>query len=151
MPSVLFVCLGNICRSPMAHALAVVRAQDEGRTDLVFDSAGTSSTHQGEPADRRTLEVLRRRSRVVPMVSRPVVPDDYQRFDWILAMDGSNLATLRRRAPGHAKDKVHRMLAPTTGGDVPDPYYGGADGFDHVHDLVADALDAWWPRWTDPS
>ncbi len=143
MKSLLFVCLGNICRSPAAEA--VMRAEFASRNlpDLPpIDSAGTSGFHAGEPADQRMRETAAARGIEITSHSRPVVPEDFSRFDWILAMDGDNLKRLREVAPTDQArqrifafcDFVDPALAPSDG--IPDPYYGGSDGFEHVLDLL---------------
>lgn len=149
---VLLVCLGNICRSPMAEGLLRTKLDALGLADRVeVDSAGTSGHHAGEPADPRTVEVLRRRGGLVPLRSRQVRPQDFERFDVILAMDRSNLRRLQAACPPRHREKLALCLAPLAEGgevaEVPDPYYGGPDGFDHVYDLLDAALDAWIDRW----
>lgn len=144
MASVLFVCLGNICRSPMAEG--ILRSRPEAAAWSV-DSAGTASHHAGEAADPRTVSVLRSFGQDFPHAARAVVPDDFHRFDVLLAMDRDNLADLRRRCPPHLHHKLALALDPVGGGDVPDPYYGGPDGFDRVHELLTRALDVWSAQW----
>lgn len=143
MGSVLFVCLGNICRSPMAEGIARARLVAAGRHDVAVESAGTAGYHEGEPADARTLDVLRRKGQLCELIARQVRDDDFERFDLILAMDRANLRDLRDRCPPAHQNKLRLMLEPTTGGDVPDPYYGGKDGFDQVYRLLDQAMDAW--------
>lgn len=146
---VLFVCLGNICRSPLAHALLVHKLTQRGLTDaFVVDSAGTGAYHTGEPPDPRTRAVLADHGVPSLGTARQVTPQDFERFDHLLAMDASNLQGLRRLAPPGLADKAMLVLAPTTGGEVPDPYYGGDEGFEHVYQLVDEALDTWIERWT---
>ena len=138
---ILFVCLGNICRSPSAEAVMRAIAQSEAR-DLVIevDSAGTAGYHIGDPPDVRAQEAARRRGYdMSPLRARIVEPDDFERFDLILAMDRENLSVLRQRAPEPLGERVRLFLefAPDTGVlEVPDPYYGGAKGFEEVLDLV---------------
>ena len=144
---VLFVCLGNICRSPMAEGVMLQKLKQRKLTDrFVVDSAGTAGYHQGESADRRTLEVLNRVGAPMPSLSRKVVDGDFQTFDWIFAMDSANYRDLLRRAPEQGRAKVCMLLEPCGGGDVPDPYYGGVDGFDTVYGMVDEALDLWLER-----
>ena len=143
MASVLFVCLGNICRSPMAEAMMAARLQQEGRDDVLVDSAGTAAYHAGEPPDRRTVSTLAQMGITRDMSARQVHAEDFERFDLILAMDGSNLAHLQRACPAEHRHKVHLVLSPNGGGDVPDPYYGGPEGFMKVASLLETALDHW--------
>lgn len=150
MRRVLLVCLGNICRSPMADALLRHKLKERGIADRYeVDSAGTGGWHAGEAPDPRTVAELRRRA-VQPVGSARRVEDaDFRRFDPILAMDASNLRDLASRCP---KDQAHRLamaLEPTGGGDVPDPYYGGDGGFARVYDMLDAALDAWIDRWEE--
>ena len=138
---ILFVCLGNICRSPSAEAvLRQIAAQEAPELRIEVDSAGTAGYHIGEPPDARSQEAaLRRGYDMSRQRARIVEPDDFERFDLILAMDENNLAILRRRAPAAAKERVRLFLefAPDAGTpEVPDPYYGGARGFEEVLDLV---------------
>lgn len=145
---VCFVCLGNICRSPTAEAVMVKLVADAGLAEHIeIDSAGTGAWHVGErPDERATMEAERRG---VAMVSRArqFHPGDFYRFDYVLAVDHRNLADLHDQAPEAALRERARLLrsfdpasvaAATTATDleVPDPYYGGADGFANVFDLV---------------
>jgi protein-tyrosine phosphatase len=138
---VLFVCLGNICRSPLAEALFRHEVEKRGLRDrFEIDSAGTSGYHRGAPPDRRSAETARRRGIEVTGSSRQLAAADLKRFDYVIAMDAENLeevAALHAATGGTAK--VHRLRewdpSPTSP-DVPDPYYGGPRGFDDVHDIV---------------
>lgn len=138
---ILFVCLGNICRSPTAEAvLARIAAQEAPDLRIEVDSAGTAGYHIGEPPDVRSQEAAARRGYDMSRLrARIVEPGDFERFELILAMDRDNLAVLQRRAPPTAHKQVQLFLefAPDAGMlDVPDPYYGGASGFEEVLDLV---------------
>lgn len=138
---ILFVCLGNICRSPTAEAvLRLIAARELPGRELLIDSAGTAGYHVGEPPDRRTREAAARRGYDLSSLrARVVEPADFEQFDLILAMDRQNLSTLERRAPAHARERIRLFLeyAPQAGeSEVPDPYYGGANGFEHVLDLI---------------
>src|SRR5689334_17694378 len=137
---VLFVCLGNICRSPAAEAAFLHLAKEAGRElEFEVDSAGTGAWHVGDKADARMRDAGRRRGMAVTSIARQVSPDDFDRFDYIFAMDDENLRALRRLAPAkhHAKIRLYRDLDPEgAGDDVPDPYYGNAADFDDVLDIV---------------
>ena len=138
---VLFVCLGNICRSPTAEAvLRTVAAREAPELSLEVDSAGTSGYHLGQPPDPRTRQAAARRGYgLTALRARIVEPTDFERFDLILAMDRENLSVLRRRAPSSAHERLRLFLEFAPQGapqDVPDPYYGGPNGFEEVLDLV---------------
>ena len=144
---VLFVCLGNICRSPMAEGLFAHKVRERGLTDRFrVESAGTAAYHEGERPDSRTLEVLRRNGIRLDSRARQVRRDDFEQFDWILAMDRSNLGNLRRICPEAYAHRLHLTLEPTGGADVPDPYYGGPGGFDHNFAQLDEALEIWLDR-----
>jgi protein-tyrosine phosphatase len=138
---ILFVCLGNICRSPTAEAvLRELAAREAPELTLEVDSAGTAEYHVGQPPDPRTRAAAARRGYDLSALrARTVESTDFERFDLILAMDRDNLKALRRRAPSHAHERLRLFLefspdaAPE---DVPDPYYGGPNGFEEVLDLV---------------
>jgi protein-tyrosine phosphatase len=138
---VLFVCLGNICRSPTAEGVfRAVLAREAPDLKVEVDSAGTAAYHVGEPPDQRTQAAARRRGYDLSALrARSVEPADFERFDLILAMDAENAANLRRRAPRDKRDRVKLFLefaADVDDEEVPDPYYGGASGFERVLDLV---------------
>lgn len=139
---VLFVCLGNICRSPLAEGwfLALVR---EAGVDpwYVVDSAGTGDYHVGELPDPRTREVARRAGIELTSRARQVTSEDLHRFDYLIAMDGSNLRYLERlarRSGGTAELRLLREFDPESPHDldVPDPYYGGLSGFERVQEII---------------
>jgi protein-tyrosine phosphatase len=141
---ILFVCLGNICRSPTAEAvLRAVAAREAPELQIEVDSAGTAGYHIGEPPDIRTQQAASRRGYdMSPLRARIVDPRDFEEFDLILAMDQKNLRVLYDRAPAHARDRVRLFLefAPNAAvTEVPDPYYGGPNGFEEVLDLVETA------------
>ncbi|RMD84474.1 MAG: low molecular weight phosphotyrosine protein phosphatase [Candidatus Dadabacteria bacterium] len=139
--SVLFVCSGNICRSPTAEGVFRHLAKKEGLEHLLhIDSAGCHSYHKGEPPDIRAQEAAERRGYSLKGIrSRPVTHKDFLIFDYILAMDNSNLSFLLSNCPKGHKSKIKLFLdfAPAISkSEVPDPYYGGAKGFEHVLDLI---------------
>ena len=142
---VCFVCLGNICRSPTAEAVMrhlVSQAGLDGRIEV--ESAGTGDWHVGEPRDRRSREVGDRRAMPLSGRARQFVALDFARLDWVLAMDGKNLAELLAMAPdasARAKIRLLRSFDPASppDADVPDPYYGGPEGFDRVFDICVAA------------
>ncbi len=138
---ILFVCLGNICRSPTAEGVfRAIAARELPEVALTVDSAGTAGYHVGEPPDGRTCAAAQRRGYDLSgLRARVVEPRDFEVFDLILAMDRQNLETLRRRAPAEARTRLRLLLefAPQSGlMEVPDPYYGGVNGFEQVLDLV---------------
>lgn len=138
---ILFVCLGNICRSPTAEAVfRAIAARELPDLELTIDSAGTAGYHIDEPPDRRTREAAARRGYDLSNLrARRVEPEDFEQFDLILAMDRQNLRSLERSAPVHVRQRIRLFLeyAPEAGEtEVPDPYYGGANGFEHVLDLI---------------
>ena len=142
--SVLFVCMGNICRSPTAEAVFRHYVESAGVSEhILIDSAGTHAYHVGDPPDLRSQRAaLQRGYDLSKLRGRQVCREDFRRFDYVLAMDSSNLGILQRlAAPGssavtrlfleYARHHAER--------EVPDPYYGGEDGFEHVLDMVEDA------------
>lgn len=139
MVRVLFVCLGNICRSPMAEAVFAQKVREaglEGRVEV--DSAGTGNWHVGEPANPGTLRILRREGIPYSGRARLITPDDLDRFDYIITMDRQNLVNVRAVGMGRAKVVPFMEYAPQTGPDeVPDPYYDGR--FEEVYALVNEA------------
>ncbi len=138
---VLFVCLGNICRSPSAEAVFLQHIQDTGKADFFeVDSAGLIAAHQGEKADSRMRQHAFQRGYRLESLSRPITYDDFFTFDYIICMDDSNLIALKEQAPDLASvQKISKLtdwadIAPLD--HVPDPYYGGARGFEEVLDLL---------------
>jgi protein-tyrosine phosphatase len=138
------VCLGNICRSPTAEGVMRALVREAGLEESIeLDSAGTGGWHVGSPPDERATETARARGIDLVGAARQMRREDFDDFDLILAMDGSNLAELRRLAPDERAASRVRMLRefdPASAGledmDVPDPYYGGPRGFEDVLDLV---------------
>ncbi|MCW6039014.1 low molecular weight phosphotyrosine protein phosphatase [Spirulina subsalsa FACHB-351] len=143
---VLFVCLGNICRSPSAeNIMKYLVAQRNLSDQILCDSAGTSSYHIGSPPDRRMQLAGKQRGITLTGSARRFSPEDFEQFDLILAMDHSNyqdILALDRQ--GKYRDKVHLMCDFATAHpdrEVPDPYYGGSEGFNYVIDLLLDACE----------
>jgi protein-tyrosine phosphatase len=143
---VLFVCLGNICRSPAAEIIFRQQVAAAGRADgFHIDSAGTSSHHEGSPPDPRMSEALIRRGFSVTGRARKIQAEDLQCFDLIVTMDESNHAAVQSLDPGGAThSKIRPLVSFCRRHDdlrVPDPYYGGQRGFDHVIDLLEDGCE----------
>ncbi|KAB7627626.1 low molecular weight protein-tyrosine-phosphatase [Alkalilimnicola sp. S0819] len=139
--SVLFVCLGNICRSPSAHGVFRELVREAGLTERVLmDSAGTADWHQGKAPDPRSIVAAAARGiDIADLRARQVTNEDFVRFDRILAMDEQNLADLRARCPEAHQHKLGLFLELTPDSpvrEVPDPYYGGDQGFQQVLDLI---------------
>jgi len=137
--------MGNICRSPTVEGVARHFLRSEGLHELMeIDSAGTHGYHVGDAPDPRSCAAARRRGfDLSAQRARQVQPQDFERFDLLLAMDRDNLAQLRRACPSalhHKLGLVMRYAARRTGDDVPDPYYGGEEGFDEVIDMAEDAV-----------
>jgi protein-tyrosine phosphatase len=148
---VLFVCLGNICRSPLAEGVFIHAARERGVLDRFHvDSAGTGDWHAGEPADARMRAVAEARGVHLPSRARQIRAEDWTRFDHVLCMDRDNLAGVR--AAGAPEDRSRLFLSvlddPAVT-EVPDPYYGGPEGFELVFDLADRAVAAWLDRWAD--
>jgi len=144
---VLMVCMGNICRSPTAEAVLRHKLAAAGVADAVeVDSAGTHAWHAGSPPDSRSAaHAMRRGYDLSTLRARQVKPADFEQFDHILAMDWDNLSLLEEQCPPHHRAKLGRLTQHArkhpTEDVVPDPYQGGAAGFEHVLDLVEDACD----------
>lgn len=144
--SILFVCMGNICRSPTAEAVLRELAARRGLAHRVeADSAGTHGAHVGEPPDARAqAHGARRGYDLGALRARRVQTDDFERFELVLAMDRDNLAHLRSICPPDGATRLHLLMAFAhrhAVDEVPDPYYGPADGFERVLDLVEDACE----------
>jgi len=144
---VLMVCMGNICRSPTAEGVLRARLRSAGlERHVEVDSAGTHGHHAGEPPDRRALRHAASRGYDLSRIrARRVVPADFERFDWVLAMDTDNLQRLRDLCPAGAPARLgllmEHALRHRDVGEVPDPYYGPPAGFERVLDLVEDACE----------
>ncbi len=141
--SILFVCMGNICRSPTAEGVFRHFVEEGGLSaDIEIDSAGTHAYHTGEPADRRASAAAERRGYSLAEIrARRVVTKDFEQFDYIIAMDKDNADRLVEQADAEYHNKICLFLefASAQEEEVPDPYYGGAAGFERVLDLVEDA------------
>ncbi len=142
--NVLFVCMGNICRSPTAEAVFRAKVAAAGWQDRIhIDSAGTHDYHIGSPPDNRTQIAAKQRGYDLSALrGRQVTVQDFNVFDYVLAMDLANLAILQRLRPADAKGHLGLFLAfarSHSQREVPDPYYGGAAGFERVLDMVEDA------------
>lgn len=143
--NILFVCTGNICRSPTAHGAmrhAVREAGMEGR--VIIDSAATHAYHTGDPPDRRSIAAARARGIIIDdLRARPLVRGDAEEFDLILAMDRGHLSHIEKMIPAVRRARMGMFMDFAPGGngeDVPDPYYGGARDFEIVLDMVEQAV-----------
>jgi protein-tyrosine phosphatase len=141
MVSLCFVCLGNICRSPTAEGIMLQLVADAGLTQqILVDSAGTSAYHEGESPDPRTFRTAKLRGVHLPSIARQWQRADFQRFDYVLAMDRQNHHNLAMLAGPALRPRIHllRRFEPRPDEsdlDVPDPYYGGPSGFEQVFDI----------------
>lgn len=141
---ILFVCLGNICRSPLAEAIFNERVRQKGLQDeFQSDSCGTANYHVGDWPDDRTIKCAHRNDILINHLGRQLKRDDLNNFDLILAMDGSNLQNILRLSDDHNRSKVKMMrdFDPKGKGDVPDPYYGSDKDFDEVYEILDRSID----------
>ena len=144
---VLMVCTGNICRSPTAEGVLRAKLQQAGLAQQVLvDSAGTQGYHANEPPDVRAVRAAAQRGyNIGKLRARAMRPEDFATFDWLLAMDQSHMDWLRKRSPPAAAGRISLLMpfAQRHAGteEVPDPYYGGPAGFEHVLDLLEDACE----------
>ncbi len=140
--SVLFVCMGNICRSPAAEGVFRKLVEDAGRSgEFEIDSAGTISYHSGDRADRRMRAAAARRGYSLDSIARRISIEDFEQFDLIVTMDEENFLAVQSMDPG-GRARVVRMCEFASSGnvqEVPDPYYGGEYGFELVLDILEDA------------
>jgi protein-tyrosine phosphatase len=143
---VLFVCLGNICRSPLAEGIFRDKVKQAGLEDYFrIDSCGTSAFHIGEQPDPRSSANARENGVYLNHQARQFVPDDFTRFDYILPMDSSNYSNVMQLEPESSEAKVIMMREfdpKEEGADVPDPYYGGERGFQNVFDILERSTEA---------
>lgn len=141
--SILFVCMGNICRSPTAEGVFRHVVEEAGLGERIqIDSAGTHAYHVGNPPDRRATAAAERRGISLGGIrARRVADEDFERFDYIIAMDLDNLDHLNDQSPPEYQGKLRLFLefSSSQGREVPDPYYGGSAGFERVLDLVEEA------------
>lgn len=139
-PSILFICTGNICRSPLAEGVFRHLAEQAGRgDDFMIDSAGTGAWHEGELPDPRSRAIaLAHGIDISDQRARKIRSGDFNRFSLILAMDGSNLTALSHMGgyPGSAEIALFSTYTTGRHTDVPDPYYGGPDGFSNVYNML---------------
>lgn len=143
---VLFVCLGNICRSPAAEGILAKKLKELGlENNIEVDSAGTGGYHNGDLPDKRMRQHGKRRGYNFDSISRKITLNDFDEFDLIITMDDSNWSNVLRLAPDlESEKKVHKMIEYFTKyqfDHIPDPYYQGADGFELVLDLLEDACE----------
>lgn len=142
---ILFVCLGNICRSAAAEAVFLKKAEEDGLTDVVVDSAGILSIHKGHNADSRMIAHAAKRGYDITSISRPATKEDFRNFDMLIGMDDDNISELQKKATnGVEYGKIYKMTdfaVNLVNNNVPDPYYGGAAGFEKVLDILEDACE----------
>jgi protein-tyrosine phosphatase len=133
--SILFVCMGNICRSPLAEGIFRSVTREAGlEASFEVDSAGTGGWHEGDQPDPRSIATARSHGiDITAQRARRIRPADFSHFDLIVAMDRANIAELRRMSASAANIKLFGDIALETGEDIPDPYYGGPDGFEKVY------------------
>jgi protein-tyrosine phosphatase len=143
--SVLFVCLGNICRSPLAEAIFKHKVKERGWDEFIYaDSCGTSNYHIGGNPDARTIANATKNGIEIDHCGRQFSAEDFESFDYILAMDSSNHKNIMRldnSSKFAAKVQMMRTFDPNGEGDVPDPYYGGERGFQEVFDILDRSLE----------
>ncbi|MCC5931924.1 MAG: low molecular weight phosphotyrosine protein phosphatase [Cyclobacteriaceae bacterium] len=144
---VLFVCLGNICRSPLAEGIFKKLIEERGLLKhFHFDSAGTAAYHTGSPPDPRSFEIAGQHNILLEHTARKINDHDFQTFDYILAMDTSNYQHIKAQMERHPKIKsqlfkMRDFDAQKSGRDVPDPYYGGLKGFEKVYEMLEEACN----------
>ncbi|HFC04206.1 MAG TPA: low molecular weight phosphotyrosine protein phosphatase [Rhizobiales bacterium] len=143
MKNILFVCLGNICRSSMAHGIMESELEKRGLSHINVDSAGTSNWHIGNPPDSRAIATAAQIGvDISNQHARQITPEDFNNFDLILAMDTDNFKDLQAMAPKNSTAELAMCLdfsSLNSGGNVPDPYYGGQEGFNLLIGMLEDA------------
>ena len=154
MVKVVFVCLGNICRSPTAEGVLRKLVEDEGLTNQIYvESAGTSSHHQGEPPHPVSTETAAKRGYVLDSYSQPFTYDFFKKFDWIITMDQSNYKNVLSQAKSPEDEKkiiaFSHLCIENSITHVPDPYYEGDNGFEVVLDIVEDGCRGLMERIKD--
>jgi protein-tyrosine phosphatase len=146
MIGILFVCLGNICRSPLAEGIFKRKVEEAGLNEFIStDSAGTSGWHINEAPDRRSVDIAQRHGIRLDHYGQQISPEDFDQFDYIIAMDGNNYDDIIRLRNKHGNGKSEVLIMrefddQQSGSDVPDPYYGGPNGFQLVYDLLDESL-----------
>ena len=145
MKSILFVCLGNICRSPMAHGIFRYKA-NKAELNVHIESAGTSAFHVGENADPRAISTLKSKGiDIMDLRSRLFIPTDLDDYDYIFTMDLNNQENVSKIADQHnhsnTPEMIMNLIYPGENISVPDPYYGGTTGFEDVFQMLDQALD----------
>lgn len=151
MQKILFVCLGNICRSPLAEALFQHEIDRLGKSDLFYlDSCGTNGLHDGETADARTQRNAAKHGVQVPSISRKITPEDLDRFDLILTMERNvQERVVNLCKSGEQREKVvlfRKFDVKNPSADVPDPWYGGEEGFEEVFHIIKENTEIWVNR-----
>ncbi len=152
--SILFVCLGNICRSPMAEGVfQSILEREKQLSNFIVDSAGTLGAHQGELADRRMRFYAEKRGYNLTHRSRKFTRADFGKFHWIIVMDDRNYDDVKEMSmTSDEVSKIHRMVdfcQKTEASYIPDPYYGGDQGFENVIDLLEDACEGLYSKLRD--
>ena len=140
MKSILFVCTGNICRSPSADAIMRHLVEKQGK-DILIDSCGTHGYHVGEPPDSRSIDIAAQNGIEMSFLrARKLEQQDFEKFDALIAMDNGHLATMQSLCPPEYKHKLSLFLNDNQ--DVPDPYYGSMQNFEDVFDLIYQGCEA---------
>ncbi len=146
MVNVLFVCLGNICRSPLAEGIFKKLVKERGLDSFItIDSAGTSNWHINDPPDIRTVEIAEKHGIDLDHLGQQISDKDLEKYDYVIAMDSENYENIQKLKYDPALQKAEVILmrdfdSQRSGADIPDPYYGGEDGFQLVYDLLEESL-----------